>query len=320
MRLPFLQTPSDLAVFDTTLDEAAELLRTEPAGAAELAVAGLQHRLDPERGMLFDYGDVVNAALRQGGGATVPELAQRLLMRFAAGDPDGWHTPITWSVAARPLPGRRAPLRFAVPDPAADGVEYLVRDGLDPAATGYRADGYQIVARITGAPHRVQDPRIGAEFDTVLAALTDGDVVYQAIGERLRGDPARAWRLGVADCVVAGAVLAERLNALGYEARLRRGYFLGPIGNDHAWCEVWEEGAWRPLDPVFAHLATAYRSRHHDAFREACRGGRLNRLLPCAVPENAPLILTPDGTPAPPWAFGGIASRATEPARVTENA
>ncbi|WP_018656883.1 transglutaminase domain-containing protein [Actinomadura flavalba] len=311
MRLPFRQTPGDLAVFDTTGAEAAELLRAGPEVADELAAAGLQHRRDADHGPLFDYSDVVNTALRQGTGMTVPELAQRLLMRFAAGDPDGWHTPLEWTVAVRPVADPRgASWRYAVPDLTADGVRALDQDGVDPGPDGRQDGPYRARVRITGDDHRVGDPAVQRLFDDVLGPLSASEVVYQAIGERLRAAPGRAWTLGVADCVVAARVLTDRLRRAGYRARTRRGLLLGPIGNDHAWTEVWEDGAWRCLDPVFAHLGATHARGNAAAFRAACRGGRLNRLLPCAAEENAPLIAAPDGTAAPQWAFGAVTARA----------
>jgi transglutaminase-like putative cysteine protease len=107
--------------------------------------------------------------------------------------------------------------------------------------------------------------------------------------------------------VVASRRITAQLRAAGLTARTRRGYILGLVGGDHTWCEVEEDGRWKVLDPVFSHLVG--RAGGSDAFREACRGSRFNRLLPCAVDEAAPLIVRADGEPVPLWALAGVSAR-----------
>ncbi|WP_241841796.1 transglutaminase domain-containing protein [Pseudofrankia sp. BMG5.36] len=303
-RLGFEPTPPDLAVFDTTLAAAATVLCADEAAVAALGL--------PQVGGLLDFTDVANAALHSGTGTTLPEMARRLLMRFAAGEPDRWYAPLDWTVAVHQPPTGET-LQMAVPDLDAEGVELLD----DPAADqprpvvpdGHQADPYQVRVRLTGERYDVTDRRIHAAFDDVLAALHGGAVHYQAIAEPLRADHRRSWELGVADCVVAGRVLADRLRAEGFQARARRGFLLGLIGNDHGWCEVHLDGQWRPLDPVFAYLAAEHGRDSAARFETACRGGRFNRVLPCAVAESAALFLSPDGSPAPAWAVAAVSSR-----------
>ncbi|APE35874.1 hypothetical protein BOX37_20140 [Nocardia mangyaensis] len=309
MNLRFVQTPADLTVFDTPVSAAAELLQIDPAQVAALASEGLQHRLDPLRGMLFDYADVVNAGASSNSGLTVPELGQRMLMRFAAGTSQSWLRPITWTVTVHLPVGRRGVLAAAVPDLRAEGVEALdAADSDVPAPTvpaGRQSEPFRVRVRLAGERFDIDNASVRAAFDDHVEAFTSGRVVYQTIAESLRAEYRRAWELGIADCVVASAVLTDRLRDSGLRARTRRGYLLGLLGSDHAWTEVHEQGRWKPLDVVFAHLA----ADDADEFRQACCGSRFNRLLPGAVKAGAPLVTDTDGGPGPKWAFAGVTSR-----------
>jgi hypothetical protein len=312
--------PGDVATYDTPLADAAALLHTEEAAVAALAADGLPHVEDRTRGPLFDYTDLTNVAHLSGTGMTVPELAWRFLLRFAAGQPRTWFEPLTWEVTVGPPPRAAAwPYLFAVPDMSAPGVDQITQPaGLEgrPALPGYQQEPYQVLVQLSGCRAEIAAGRIRDAFDSVLDALTSGVVTYQAVAERLRPDHERAWQLGMADCVVSSKVLADQLIAGGVEARTRRGYLLGLLGSDHAWCEALVDQQWMPLDPVFAYLAVrdaAPRSAAAVAraaeFRDACCGSRFNRLLPCAVPGTAPLITGTDGEPVPLWALAGVSSR-----------
>lgn len=298
MTTEFIPTPRDVAVYDTTPAEAAVVLCCAEAAVADLALRHVDG--------LFDFTDVVNAALQSGTGRTLPELARRLVMRFAAGDAETWFAPLEWTFAVQwaasdetftvAVPDLEAPGVVAVDDPAAE-----VPAPVTP--TGYQPDPYQVRVRLAGERFAVTDRRVRAAFDEVLWAFESGTVRYQAVSEALRGDYQRAWAMGAADCVVAGQVLTDRVRAAGVEARSRRGYLLGVVATDHVSCEVLLDGQWRCLDPVFALLGGEHGRDRGAEFREACVGSRFNRLLPCAVDGSAPLFLRTDGTPAPPRAF-----------------
>lgn len=295
----FLPTPDDLATFDTTPADAAAVLSCDEAAVEALGLRRVDGR--------YDFTDVLNVAFHSGTGRSLPEMARRLLMRFAAAEPASWFEPLDWTVAVRRAPAATGTFAFAVPDVGADGIEVAEDPGAGtppPAvAHGHQADPYQVRLRITGERYEVGDARVHAAFDEVVGAFESGDVHYQAISEALRIDHQRAWSLGVADCVVAGRVLADRLRADGFEARSRRGFLLGVVANDHGSCEVLLDGQWRCLDPIFAVLAPVHGRDGGAELRAASVGSRFNRLLPCAVDGSAPLFLRPDGTPAPTWAF-----------------
>lgn len=295
----FAPTPDDLAIFDTAPSDAATVLACDEATVATMGLRQVDG--------LYDFTDVLNAALHSGTGRSLPEMARLLLMRFAAAEADSWFEPLQWTVNVRRAPAATEDFAFAVPDLDADGVD-VVEDPTvgtpGPVAShGHQADPYQVRVQITGERYVVTDRRVRAAFDEVVDEMESDAVHYQAVSEALRIDHQRAWSLGVADCVVAGRVLADRLRAEGLEARGRRGFLLGVVANDHGSCEVLIDGQWRCLDPIFALLAKKHGRDGGTDLREASVGSRFNRLLPCAVDGSAPLFLRPDGSPAPTWAF-----------------
>jgi len=316
----FMPVPEDIAVYGTDVDTAAQALRADPGQVRRLAADGLPHRLDAERGPLYDYDDLMNVGMFCGTGQTVPELGLRFLMRFAVAARPTWFEPRAWQVGVHPSrtldgPGAEPSgavlpeVTVRVPDATAPGVELLGPAGLDGPL---RPSGYTAEVRLTGADQTVRDPRIKQIWREVVDALASHQVIYQTVPERLRRDHERAWDLGIADCIVASRLLASRLRAAGFQARARRGYLLGLFGSDHAWCEVVEDGVPKSLDAVFAFVATVGDERgvmtESPQFAAACFGGRFNRLLPCTTDSAEPLVYF-DGAPAPYWAMVGVSAR-----------
>jgi len=322
----FVAVPEAHARYDTDPQSAARWLRLPAEAIAGLADAGVPHVADPVRGPLFDYVDLVNVAMFSGSGQSVPELALRFLLRFAASPPATWYEPRDWLVGIRlpAAPGDPAPpVRVRVPDIGADGVtavpEAAARGLGPPSSTDPLAEGYRAVVRLTGARRTVRDRRVRAVCTEVVQALTSGTVVYQTVAESLRTVHHRAWALGMADCIVVSRLIADRVRELGRPARARRGYLLGLVGSDHAWCEVYEDGCWKQLDAVFAYVASGGgRDRNlamdAPAFASACFGSRFNRLLPCVADEAAPLVYFGEH-PAPPWALAGVSASPWRPVR-----
>ena len=317
----FVPVPDDVARYETDVDTAAAALRVEPRQISALAGTGLRHVDDPERGPLFDYDDIMNVGMFCGSGQTVPELGLRFLMRFAASAKQSWYTPKSWLVTVSPATslnesgGPLPRIAVRVPDLHASGVDELPLPAGSPARPGaepLQEQPYQVAVRLTGAEQTVRDRRISEVWLDMVHALAERKVIYQTVPEALRQDYRRAWGLGVADCIVASKLLAERLTAQGIRARVRRGYLLGLFGSDHAWCEVDEDGVTKQLDPVFAFVAMVGDSGHNVArspeFARACFGSRFNRLLPCVGEDAAPLVYF-DGEPAPYWSMVGISAR-----------
>ncbi|MGW6948092.1 hypothetical protein [Streptomyces xanthophaeus] len=318
----FTAVPRDIGRYDTDARTAAQALRAAPEQVARLADAGLAHVNDSERGPLFDYDDLMNVGMFCGTGQTVPELGLRFLMRFAAASRSSWFAPREWEIGVHPsrtaggegaagtqASGAGLPeVTVRVPDLSAPGVELLSEQPFDDPL---RAGGYEATVRLTGADQSVRDPRIREAWDEVVEGLASRRVTYQTVPEPLRADHHRAWELGVADCVVASRLLADRLRAAGLEATARRGYLLGLFGSDHAWCDVVEDGVHKSLDPVFAFVATVGDERgvaESPEFAAACFGSRFNRLLPCRTDSAEPLVYF-DGEPAPYWAMVGVGAR-----------
>ncbi len=193
-------------------------------------------------------------------------------------------------------------------------LRFLLRFAVSPAETWYEPRKWLVGMRLPEAP--------GPERDRQLIRVRVPDLsaegVAETVPESLRMAHQQAWQLGMADCIVVSRLLAERIRTLGLPARARRGYLLGLVGSDHAWCEVHEGGRWQPLDAVFAFAAAGGapdRNLRVDApaFAEACFGGRFNRLLPCTADDAAPLVYFGE-RPAPPWALAGISARPWRPA------
>jgi transglutaminase-like putative cysteine protease len=319
--------PADAARYTADLPFAARLLRCEEQWLARL-VRALPCETDPERGPLYEYVDLVNAVTFSGSGRTYPELAFRFQVKFATEPERSWYEQRTWRLAVHtPADGSggTGPYRFAPLDPDAPGVvvHEAVREHASGGESGHELgyelvreqaeDGFAVTVTLDGARLPVHDSLALAAWAAQQGEFARGEVTYQTVAEPLRTDAERAWELGMADCVVASKVLAARLRAAGLEARARRGYLLGLVGSEHAWCELYEDGRWRPLDPVFAFatsgLGTDPRFLDLPAFARACRGGRFNRLVPCLVQDAGPLAH--DGArPAPAWAPPAVVIRA----------
>ena len=278
----FERVPAEFAQYVVDVDAAAKLLGLSPEQTAELAPDALPHTADPERGPLFDYVDLMNLALFAGTSRdSIPELALRFLLRFAAGARPTWYEPRHWLVRVRAPRAEddeaSKDLRLLRPDVSAPGVDELDPRDL-PIAAAAKASveppGYEVVVRLTGAEETVLETEVRSIYDGLLDTVRSGTVVYQSVSEELRMQHERAWDLGMADCVVISRLLAQKLREAGYRARARRGYLLGLVGSDHAWCEYFEDGRWKTLDIVFAFLA--------------------------------------GGEPAPPWALAGVSATTWE--------
>lgn len=323
----FHTMPADFAHYVIDAATAAGILGVTPDQVAGLAAGVLPHATGPGAGLRYDYADLINLALFGGGSSqSIPDLALRFLLRFAAAGPDSWYAPRQWLVRVR-IPESAAAdgaasgrLEVSSADLHGPGIELLSADYV--AATAPKLPkgtvpppGYEVAVRLTGAPGTVRSAAANRVYAGVLEPLLSGAVIYQSVTEELRMRQQAAWALGMADCVVISRLLAERMREAGLTARARRGFLLGLVGSDHAWCEVFEDQRWKPMDAVFEFLASGnagIRSiRAAPGFAPACRGGRFNRLLPCQADE-ASAIIRLDGQPAPPWWTSAISATSWE--------
>jgi hypothetical protein len=296
--MPGLRTvPPRYAVYDAGTAVTETFLRMPPQALTALAAAGLPHRDGGDGAPLFDFTDLTNLALRSGLGTTVPELARRFLLRFVTGAPETWYDERTWRITVAPPKGGDTGWQLLPVDADAPGIEVHESSTVNGTTTS--------IVTVTGRADAVTDPAVIEPYEEILAALVSGDVVYQTVSEPLRDRYADAWRYRMADCVVVSRLLAARVQAAGPRARARRGYLLGLLGSDHAWTEVYADGRWQCLDPVFELLAAA--APDTGEFQHACRGSRFNRLVPCATETAAPLVSRPD-RPTPGWALADVSS------------
>ncbi|QIP84234.1 transglutaminase [Streptomyces sp. Tu 2975] len=289
--------PPDAAHYDMGVAAAAALLNTRPENILELVERGMPFRYQPGVGPLFDLADVMNVGNNSRSGRTAPELTAMFLMRFSADPGRGWLDAKKWMVTVSVPDDRPGRYQLSDVDATGAGIASLTPEGVGWVVVGSGTGTlrYQTAVQLTGTFDRVRDARAGDVYQQMLDDLYGGRVTYQVVSEALRLDHHRAWELGMADCMVVSRVIADRLRGHGLAARARRGLLLGPVGSEHAWCEVWEDGRWKAVDVGFAYNPTGrpwmHRPAATDEFAAACFGSRFNRLLPCAAPDAASLIL-----------------------------
>ncbi|MFE7932798.1 transglutaminase domain-containing protein [Streptomyces sp. NPDC057456] len=308
----FHMVPAWAARYDTDTAVAAALLRTLPEHVAGLAARGLPCLVDPVRGPLFERADLINVGLLSASERTTLEMALRFLLAFTA-DPSGeWLDAKDWLVTVHLPEADSGRYRLRVPDFTAPGIAVLPADGLrlPPRGVEFDTRGHQAAVRITGAYHQVHDPQARDIYLQMLDDLHARRVIYQCVAEPLRLNHQQAWQAGMADCIVVSRLITDRLRAAGLTARARRGYLLGVTGTEHAWCELFEDGRWKPIDVGLAFIPRRFPGGQDfpdtREFTDACFGSRLNRLLPCTGTDAASLIH--DTLDDQPRAMFGLAS------------
>lgn len=250
----------------------------------------------------FDRYDLVNVAICAGTGRSVPEVAQRFLLTYADGAPDGWTAGRTWAIrwvltCADPL-CESGIWRIALPAPHLFGGRYkgAVTGPGSIGADQLEARGgtVHIAARVVtaGRSETVRSARARRLFDDLLADLEAERLRYHWLPTGLRSDAAAAAANGTLDCVSAALLLQARGRALGLRTRTRQGRMLGMVAVEHAWVEFQDEdGRWRPLDPILALLGRQTGADRDDArFREFCAGSVPGRFLPWDRPAGQPLV------------------------------
>jgi len=313
----FIMTPPTWASYRSTTQAAATLLRCTPADIAQLVRQGLPCAQSAQ-GPLFEYFDLMNVGRFSQSGVTTPEMVALTLMRFSRKSPSTWLGDKEWQVKVR-LPGDD-PDRYRIrpPDFEAPGVTRLDQHADRPGQAEAHTGSYTAEVRLTGAHDTIHLPAAREIYRELLADLHSGKVGYQAVCEPLRAEHTLAWDLGMADCMVTNRVFADRLRSAGLRARARRGFILGLVGSEHAWCEVHEDGRWKSMDVTFAArpagLAVSRPVPAHDEFVTRCFGARFNRILPCLSHDAQSLMY--DTTTQQPLPMIGIvsATERTQPA------
>ena len=313
----FTSMPPAFATYEVDADATARALRCTAADVLQLCDKGLAHARTAS-GPLFDPFDVMNLGRFSGTGTTVPELVARALLRFSSRPPDAWLGPKRWEITVTipPAVGAGRACTVRLPDYTSAGIVQSGETAWPRSATRTRS-GYTVDVTVEGNYDPVRDRRAREVYDEVFADLRSGAVNYQAVSESMRSSHWTAWRSGIADCMVTSRVLADRLRDAGVQARARRGFLLGLVGSEHAWCEAYEDGRWKTIEVTLAAmptgLTTGRRSAAHDVFSSYGLGGRLNRCLPCTGHDADALMHDDDGTPLP--MMGVISARDLEPSR-----
>lgn len=277
---------------------AQEMLRCGPAEIDRLVSAGLP--FEERSGVRhFDVNDLYNLGMYSNTSKTQPELAFRMLFRFAGRPVDDLLRTKTWEFQVRlecPDCGGEAPWRLEEPDIVRFGGS--VADVTAPAP-GSGSAQYTATVTTTGARTPVISPVLRRLTGEYLAA----GYRWQMIPVAMQADYGLVHELGATSCIAASLLLAERFRDAGYRAEAKRGWFCGVLGGaldlPHACVEVEDDdGRLKTIDIAKAQLA-ARLSASTAEFQELCLGSIYNKVIPSTASGNAALGHHECGSPTP---------------------
>ncbi|MET9182613.1 hypothetical protein ABZX88_31025 [Kitasatospora aureofaciens] len=266
---------------------AQEMLRCDSTDIDRLVDAGLPFEV--RAGLRhFDVNDLYNLGMYSGRGNTQPELAFRMLFRFAGRPVDdllrekSWDFRVTLECTA--CEGE-APWRFAAPDAARFGGRLAGGAAPEPSA---RSASYEATVTTVGA----RTPLLSAQLRGITRDYLDSGYRWQMIPVAMQADYDLVHALGATSCIAASLLLAERFRAAGYRAEAKRGWFCGVLGGaldlPHACVEVVDDdGALKTVDIAKAQLAARLSPNTAD-FQELCLGSIYNKVIPSTASGNAP--------------------------------
>ncbi len=239
----------------------------------------------------FGQCDVMNVGLTCGEGRTVPELAQRRLLRFAAGVPREWIEPRLWTVVLSltcECGGDGGEQAWALGRPAPE-----IYGGEIEASEIHSDDAGHLTATIE---LRTQGWRGAGEHPVVATAMRElaeefrlGSLRFHYLPPILRATPREAVRVGAVDCIALTITLADRLQAGGLATSTRRGYLLGGVCSEHAWVESLDPSARLAVDPMLA-ILSARAPTGNGEFANFCLHSVPNRLLAWERAAERPLF------------------------------
>ncbi|MFI6481015.1 hypothetical protein ACIBH1_24010 [Nonomuraea sp. NPDC050663] len=277
---------------------ARDMLRADRAEIDELVGAGLPYE---ERAGVrhFDVNDLYNLGMYSGKATTQPELAFRMLFRFAGRPVDDLLRPKTWDFRVTlECPGcdEDAAWKLEEPDVVRFGGE--VAD-LSPLTGGRGSAEYSAMVTTTGA----RTPLVSPVLRRLTRDYLDAGYRWQMIPVPMQADHELVHALGATSCIAASLFLAERFREAGYRAEARRGWFCGVLGGaldlPHACVEVEDDdGATRTVDIAKAQLA-ARLSPDTGPFQELCLGSIYNKVIPSTASGNAAFGHHECGSPLP---------------------
>lgn len=282
---------------------ARRVLRCDEARLDRLCELGLPYRGEGDE-RTFGECDLMNVGLAAGGGRSVPELARRRALAFAAGEPGDWVSERAWQlvVAASCNCGGRGPGAWSTPRARPE----LYGGGVDSLSQSERGASIEMrfELRTRGREASSLEPAVGEEMDALLALFDAGSLRFHYLPKALRDDPVRAVAAGVVDCVALTLHLAQRLRDRGLRVTTRCGHLLAAIGIEHAWLEVGSPPHAVPVDPMLAVLARETTAAN-PLFHDFCVGSISNRVLvwggeagaqifshACEAPATAPPRVT----------------------------
>ncbi len=255
-----------------------EMLRCEAEEVDELVDAGLPFE-DRAGVRHFDLNDLYNLGMYSNRSNTQPELAFRMLFRFAGRPVDDLLRAKSWDFRVRlecvDCAGI-APWRFEEPDVARFGGRV---EGVTTPQDGSGSAEYAATITTTGA----RTPLVSPVLRRLTREYLDAGYRWQMIPVAMQADYELVHALGATSCIAASLYLAERFRAAGYRAEAKRGWFCGVLGGaldlPHACVEVEDDdGAVRTVDIAKAQLAARLSSNTGD-FQELCLGSIYNKVI-----------------------------------------
>ncbi|MFF7357248.1 MULTISPECIES: hypothetical protein [Streptomyces] len=247
----------------------------------------------------FDVNDLYNLGMYSGRSDTQPELAFRMLFRFAGRSVADLLGPRVWDFRVRlECEGCRgeAPWRFEAPDVVRFGGR--LEDVVVPVA-GRGPASY--AARVTSVGART--PLVSPVLRKLTGEYLEAGYRWQMVPVAMQADYALVHRLGVTSCIAASLLLAERFRAAGYRAEAKRGWFCGVLGGaldlPHACVEVEDDdGVWKTVDIAKAQLAARLSPDTAD-FQDLCVGSVYNKVIASTASGNAPFASHACGSQLP---------------------
>ncbi|MBA2890828.1 hypothetical protein [Nonomuraea soli] len=277
---------------------ARDMLRAGRAEIDELVAAGLPYE---ERAGVrhFDVNDLYNLGMYSGASTTQPELAFRMLFRFAGRPVDDLLRPKTWDFRVTlECAGcdEDAAWKLEEPDVVRFGGGVA---GLSPLTGGRGTAEYSAMVTTTGA----RTPLVSPVLRRLTRDYLDAGYRWQMIPVPMQADYELVHALGATSCIAASLFLAERFRVAGYRAEARRGWFCGVLGGaldlPHACVEVEDDdGATKTVDIAKAQLA-ARLSPDTGPFQELCLGSIYNKVIPSTASGNAAFGHHECGSPLP---------------------
>lgn len=277
---------------------ARELLRCGPADIDTLVEASLP--FEERAGVrYFDMNDLYNLGMYSQKTNTQPELAFRMLFRFAGRPLDGLLRPKSWDfrvhLECTECEGE-APWHFEAPDVVRFGGRV---DGGALPGPGSGTAEYAATVTTTGA----RTPLVSPELRTLTRDYLDSGYRWQMIPVAMQADYRLVHELGATSCIAASLLLAERFRAAGYRAEAKRGWFCGVLGGaldlPHACVEVEDEdGVLKSVDIAKAQLAARLSPDTKD-FQELCLGSTYNKVIHSTASGNGAFGRHECGSPVP---------------------